>query len=41
MRPDLAAIAELSREAKVTGIQVFTTETEDSQCDFHVRTFLP
>lgn len=41
LRPDLAAIAELSRREKVTGIQVFTTETEDSQCDFHVRTFLP
>lgn len=41
LRPDLAAIAELSRKEKVTGIQVFTTETEDSQCDLHVRTFLP
>jgi PhzF family phenazine biosynthesis protein len=41
LRPDLAAIAELSRREKVTGIQVFTTQTEDPQCDFHVRTFLP
>ncbi|MDR3588319.1 MAG: PhzF family phenazine biosynthesis protein [Negativicutes bacterium] len=41
LRPDLAAIAELSRREKVTGIQVFTTETEDPACDFHVRTFLP
>jgi len=41
LRPDLAAIAELSRQEKVTGIQLFTTQTEDPQCDFHVRTFLP
>lgn len=41
LRPDMAAITELSRKEKVTGIQVFTTETEDAQCDFHVRTFLP
>lgn len=41
LRPDMASIAELSRREKVTGIQVFTTETEDPQCDFHVRTFLP
>jgi PhzF family phenazine biosynthesis protein len=41
LRPDLAAIADLSRREKVTGIQVFTTETEDAQCDFHVRTFIP
>jgi trans-2,3-dihydro-3-hydroxyanthranilate isomerase len=41
LHPDMASIAELSRKEKVTGIQVFTTETEDPQCDFHVRTFLP
>jgi PhzF family phenazine biosynthesis protein len=41
LRPDMTAIAELSRREKVTGIQVFTTETEDPACDFHVRTFLP
>ncbi|MDR3561304.1 MAG: PhzF family phenazine biosynthesis protein [Negativicutes bacterium] len=41
LRPDLAGIAELSRREKVTGIQVFTTETENPECDFHVRTFLP
>lgn len=41
LRPDLAAITDLSKKEKVTGIQVFTTETEYSQCDFHVRTFIP
>ncbi len=41
LHPDLAAIANLSRREKVAGIQVFTTETEDFQCDFHVRTFIP
>ncbi|EGW38764.1 phenazine biosynthesis PhzF family protein [Desulfosporosinus sp. OT] len=41
LRPDMAAIAEISRREKVSGIQVFTTETEDPQCNFHVRTFLP
>lgn len=41
LRPDYAAIIELSRRERVTGIQVFTTETEDPACNFHVRTFLP
>jgi trans-2,3-dihydro-3-hydroxyanthranilate isomerase len=41
LRPDMATIADLSRKETVTGIQVFSTETEDPQCDFHVRTFLP
>lgn len=41
LRPDWNAIAELSRQRKVVGIQVFTTETVDPDCDFHLRTFLP
>ena len=41
LRPNFGEIAELSRREKVTGIQVFTTETVDPQCNIHVRTFLP
>ncbi|WP_368487469.1 PhzF family phenazine biosynthesis protein [Clostridium sp. BJN0013] len=39
--PDFAAIAELSRKNWISGLQIFTTETDDPNCDFHVRTFLP
>jgi len=41
LRPDWNAIAELSRVKGVVGIQVFTTETVDPECHFHIRTFLP
>jgi PhzF family phenazine biosynthesis protein len=41
LRPDFRAIAELSRRNQISGLQVFTIETDDPDCDFHVRTFLP
>lgn len=41
LRPDLGAITALSQREKIVGITVFTTETENPDCDVHVRTFAP
>ena len=41
MRPNLDAVANLSRSEILTGITAFSMETEDPKCDMHARTFAP